>query len=159
MNKQKFYRLENLNDTIDADYRILLGERSNGKSYAVKERAIRNAWNDEKNNSKFMVLRRWGMELKASSIEQYFVDAPITAITNNECNTVKCTGGKIFLAYYDNETRKTTCVKHVGYYRDLCGEQHFVSQNFDDVIMIIFVINKILLEKQLCNKTFLEFDK
>lgn len=138
MSKQKYYRLENLNDTVDADYRILLGERSNGKSYAVKERAIRNAWNDNTGNSKFMLLRRWGMELKASFIEQYFVDAPITAITNNECNTVKCIGGKIFLARYDNETRKTTCIKHVGYYRDLCGEQHFVSQNFDDVNMIIF---------------------
>ena len=136
MSKQTYYRLEKLNDTIPANYHILLGERSNGKSYAVKERALINAWKDD--NARFMLLRRWGMELKASYVEQYFVDAPITAITANECNTVVCTGGKIYLAFYDTETLKTVRKKHVGYYRDLCGEQHFVSQNFDDVNMIIF---------------------
>ena len=136
MSKQNFYRLEKLNDSIPAHYHILLGERSNGKSYAVKERALINAWNND--NQKFMYLRRWTMEIKASFVEQYFVDAPITAITNNECNTVVCNGGKIFLARYDAETQKTIRIKHVGYYRDLVGEQHFVSQNFDDVTMIIF---------------------
>lgn len=134
--KQTYYRLEKLNDTIQANYHILLGERSNGKSYAVKERALLNAWNDD--NNKFMLLRRWGIEIKASFVEQYFIDAPITAVTNNECNTVICNGGKIYLAKFDPETQKTTRVKHVGYYRDLCGEQHFVSQNFDDVSMVIF---------------------
>lgn len=136
MSKQTFYRLEKLNDTIPAHYHILLGERSNGKSYAVKERALINAWNND--NNKFMYLRRWTMEIKASYVEQYFVDAPITAITNNECNTVVCNGGKIFLAKYDADTQKTIRIKHVGYYRDLVGEQHFVSQNFDDVTMILF---------------------
>lgn len=135
-NKQTYYRLEKLNDTIPAHYHILLGERSNGKSYAVKERALLHAWNDP--NDKFILLRRWGIEIKASYVEQYFVDAPITAITNNECNTVVCNGGKIFLAKFEPDTQKTIRVKHVGYYRDLCGEQHFVSQNFDDVSMVIF---------------------
>ena len=136
-NKQTYYRLEKLNDTIPyANYRILLGERSNGKSYAVKERALKNAWNSD--NDKFMLLRRWGLEVKASYMEQYFKDAPITTITDNECNTVVCTGGNIYLAFFDTEKNKTIRKKHVGYYRDLCGEQHFVSQNFDDVSMIVF---------------------
>ena len=44
-NKQTFYRLEKLNDTMsDANYRLLLGERSNGKSFAVKERGLIKAW-------------------------------------------------------------------------------------------------------------------
>jgi len=136
--KQTFYRLEKRNDSIpDANYRMLLGERSNGKSYAVKERGIMNAWNSA--DDKFMLFRRWGIEVKASYIEQYFKDAPITAITKNECNTVNCTGGKIFLARYNPESKvKVNSVAHIGYYRDLCGEQHFVSQNFDDVSMGIF---------------------
>ena len=33
--KQKFYRLTNI-EKKNAQYNILLGERSNGKSYAVK---------------------------------------------------------------------------------------------------------------------------
>lgn len=137
-NKQTFYRLEKLNDTMpDANYRLLLGERSNGKSFAVKERGLIKAWGNI--NDKFMLFRRWGLEVKASYIEQYFQDAPITAITNNECNTINCTAGKIFLARYNPESKvKVNSVAHVGYYRDLCGEQHFVSQNFDDVSMGIF---------------------
>lgn len=137
-NKQTFYRLEKLNDTMpDANYRILLGERSNGKSYAVKERGAINAWNSI--NDKFMFFRRWGLEVKASYVEQYFKDLPITAITKNECNSINCTGGKIFLARYNTESKvKVNNVAHIGYYRDLCGEQHFVSQNFDDVSMGVF---------------------
>ena len=136
MSKQNYYRLEKLNDTIPANYHILLGERSNGKSYAVKERALLHAWHYD--NNRFMLIRRWGLEIKATYIEQYFKDAPITAITNGECDTVVCTAGKIYLAKSDQDTRKVIKIKHVGYYRDLCGEQHFVSQNFDDVTMVIF---------------------
>lgn len=136
MAKQKHYRLETLNDSVPADYHVLLGERSNGKSYAVKERGFKRAWLDP--NKKFMYLRRWGMEVKASYTEQYFNDAPITAITDNACNGVTCTGGKIYATTYDEKGIKKIKVKHVGYYRDLCGEQHFVSQNFDDVDYIIF---------------------
>ena len=136
MAKQKHYRLETLNDSIPADYHILLGERSNGKSYAVKERGFKRAWIDP--NKKFMLLRRWGMEVKASYVEQYFNDAPITAITDNVCNGVICNGGRIFASSTDPKTHKQVRTKHVGYYRDLCGEQHVVSQNFDDVDYIIF---------------------
>lgn len=135
MAKQKHYRLEKLNDTVPADYHILLGERSNGKSYAVKERALIKAWNDK---GRFMLMRRWGMEVKASYVEQYFADAPITAIAGGECNTIVANAGRIYLGKYDQETRKTERIKHVGYYRDLMGEQHFVSQNFDDVNIVIF---------------------
>ena len=137
MAKQKYYRLEHLNDSVPADYHILLGERSNGKSYAVKERALIRAWKNPDEN-KFMLMRRWGMELKASYVEQYFTDAPITAITGGQCNTVVANAGKIYLAKYNEETRKNERVAVVGYYRDLMGEQHFVSQNFNDTDLIIF---------------------
>lgn len=136
MAKQKHYRLEKLNDTVPAQYHILLGERSNGKSYAVKERGFSRAWKNE--SHKFMYLRRWGMEVKASYVEQYFNDCPVSAITDNACNGVICNAGKIYATTYDNKTNKRIKTKHVGYYRDLCGEQHFVSQNFDDVDYIIF---------------------
>lgn len=136
MAKQKHYRLETRNDSVPAQYHILLGERSNGKSYAVKERGLKRAWKNE--NNKFIYLRRWGMEIKASYTEQYFHDAPITSITDNDGDSVVCNGGKIYVSKYDDKTGKRIKVKHVGYYRDLCGEQHFVSQNFDDVDYVIF---------------------
>ena len=71
MSKQKFYNLKKLL-AVDAEYNILLGERSNGKSYAVKEHCVTQAYlNDDK---KFILLRRWQLEIKGNLIESYFAD-------------------------------------------------------------------------------------
>ena len=55
MSKQKFYNLSNLLKT-ESQYKMLLGERSNGKSYAVKEYVLNEAY---KNNNQFAYIRRW----------------------------------------------------------------------------------------------------
>ena len=47
MSKQKYYNLSNLLKT-ESQYKMLLGERSNGKSYAVKEFVLNDAY--KKNN-------------------------------------------------------------------------------------------------------------
>ena len=47
MSKQKYYSLNNLLKT-ESQYKMLLGERSNGKSYAVKEYVLNEAY---KNNN------------------------------------------------------------------------------------------------------------
>ena len=69
--KQKFYRLTNI-EKKNAQYNILLGERSNGKSYAVKEKCLIEAWNDP--DKKFILLRRWDLEIKPNLSEAYFKD-------------------------------------------------------------------------------------
>ena len=48
--KQVFYRLDKVLKTC-AHYIMLLGERSNGKSYSVKEHCVQDAFTDE--NKKF----------------------------------------------------------------------------------------------------------
>ena len=53
--KQKYYRLDKIKK-VDAQYKMLLGERSNGKSYAVKEDALQDAWSHD--NKKF-TYRDW----------------------------------------------------------------------------------------------------
>ena len=40
-NKSKFYSTKQIDDT-KAEYRLILGERSNGKSYALKVKALEN---------------------------------------------------------------------------------------------------------------------
>ena len=70
MSKQKYYRLTNILKT-NAQYLILLGERSNGKAYAVKEFVLEDYF---KNGHEFAYIRRWREEIKSASIEQYFED-------------------------------------------------------------------------------------
>lgn len=132
--KQKYYRLDNIKKT-DAQYRILLGERSNGKSYAVKEEVITRAWKD---NEKFVYLRRWDLEIKQSLVEQYFLDCPISSITGDECDTISVYRGEIYLAKYDDAGIKKTKIKLVGYCRALSMESHYSSGAYPDVFNIIF---------------------
>ena len=44
--KQKYYNINNL-CAHDCEYNILLGERSNGKSYAVKYKMLWEAYNEK----------------------------------------------------------------------------------------------------------------
>ena len=46
MAKQKFYSLKNILKE-NAEYNLLLGERSNGKSYATKEHCVRKAYENK----------------------------------------------------------------------------------------------------------------
>ena len=135
--KQNYYRLTKI-DKLNAQYNILLGERSNGKSYAVKEKIIIDAY---KNNKKFVLLRRFDLEIKASLVEQYFKDfcgGMIEAITDKECNTVVAYRGQIYLAFYDSDLKKTEKKKPIGYYMSLSAEQHFTSGSYTDVKYIVF---------------------
>lgn len=133
--KQQFYRLTNLKK-YDAEYNILLGERSNGKSYAVKEEVIKQAWNDA--DKKFILLRRWDLEVKPSLIETYFKDAPLSVITDGKCDGVVVWQGKIFLTKYNEENNKNEKIKIIGYTMALSMEQHYTSGVYTDVKNIVF---------------------
>lgn len=133
--KQKFYRLTNI-EKKNAQYNILLGERSNGKSYAVKEKCLSDAWNDQ--DKKFILLRRWDLEIKPNLSEAYFKDAPISVITKNECDGVSVYNHKIFLTRFDEKTNKNVKIKHVGYTMALTMEQHYTSGVYTDVKNVIF---------------------
>lgn len=134
--KQKYYRLDKILK-LNAEYNILLGERSNGKSYAAKEYAIRRAYTDQQ-HCKFILLRRWDLELKPTLAEQYFADAPISVITDGEADGVSVYRGEIWLTRYDEEQKKNIKRFKIGYTRALSMEQHYSSGAYPDVDTVIF---------------------
>lgn len=121
---QKYYRLTNILKS-NAQYNFLIGERSNGKSYAVKEKALKDAIKKDKI---FVLLRRWQLETKTAMIEQYFDDMTtvIEKITNGEYNAIYCYRGEIRLALTDCGTvvAKGNLIGYVAY---LSGASHFKS--------------------------------
>lgn len=133
--KQKYYRLDKILKQ-NATYNILLGEKSNGKSYAVKEKVITDAYNDP--NRKFILLRRWDFECKPSLIEMYFRDAPVTTITNDTCDSIAIYRGEIWLTKFNDETRKNDRITCIGYVRALSMEQHYASGAYPDVTAIVY---------------------
>ena len=67
-NTPNFYTLERILDE-NADYNIIVGERGNGKTYAVQEYLIRRFLQD---GSQCMLLRRWMEDVKASNASQFW---------------------------------------------------------------------------------------
>lgn len=69
-NKKKFVRRDIIHN-IKANYVILVGDRSNGKSFAVKEDVIKN---NLENGEQFAYIRRWKEDIKNYIVSQYFSD-------------------------------------------------------------------------------------
>lgn len=66
----KFYNGTELKN-VNADYNIIIGERTGGKSYWTKNYVVTDC---VKNKEKFVYLRRYDSDIKTVDIQQYFSD-------------------------------------------------------------------------------------
>lgn len=131
--KKQYYDITNLLST-NAQYSLLLGQRSNGKSYQVKKTLIENAY---AGNGKFVYIRRWDREVKASVAANYFDDCPIETITNGKYNRAYARQGNIYLIN-DNNENPLEDKMHVGHYISLNRAVNVKSNVFTDVKWAVF---------------------
>ena len=131
----KYYSLDNILKR-DSEYNIILGQRSNGKSYAVKNHCIKKAWDNSK--ARFIVLRRLAEEIRPSVIEHYFSDVPINIITGGECDNIKVYRSEIWACKFDTDTDKNKKVKLLGYVRALIKAAQYKSGDYTDCTDIIY---------------------
>lgn len=120
----------------NADYSIVYGERSNGKSYFFKYHALSQAYEERKIT--FGLVRRWADDIKTSYVKSYFVDSPIEAITHGEYNIIDVYSGTIYFANYDTETGKIIRGIPCGKTFALNIEERYKSQEFPDIKTLIF---------------------
>lgn len=144
-------------DSEGANFNIIWGERSNGKSYQVKHKKgvlqclqggqrFTCSYLDKEHVIKehlesgfrFILMRRLKEELTPAFIEQYFADVDIDKITDGEYNCITTYRKQIFLGIYDHETGKTTRGKMIGYAAALSTEQNYAGGSYLDVSDIIF---------------------
>lgn len=99
-----FYRLTEM-DKHNPNYAILLGERANGKSGAVKERVIEKAL--EKQTIVCGLIRRLQEDIKASVIKTYFNDNflidKIKKLSKNKYNYIHYYQRQFYFAHIDKE--------------------------------------------------------
>lgn len=131
---KKFYSLSQMNKT-GAQYRMLLGEKSNGKSYAVKSFVIDEAY---RLNRKFIYMRRFREDLKTVDVNSYFADAPVRDITHHEYERVIVDKGILYLANYNEDEDKFDKGPELGRCVYLSGYEHFASQAFPDTYNIVY---------------------
>lgn len=144
--KKQYYDISNMLKT-DAQYMILLGERSNGKSYQVKKTIIEAALTGKR----FVYLRRWKEDIKEASVSQYFDDMPVKELTKGEWTAIKGYRELIyFIRTETNEEGKTTELRSspIGYYCALNKLETYKSRAFVNTEYIVY-------EEFITNKTYI----
>lgn len=136
----KFYDISNLKK-VDAQYKILLGERANGKSYQVKLTCLEEAFKSKK---KFVYLRRWKEDIKTAAVEAYFSDMDFLKITDGEFSGIEAWRNEIYFFRYDDMGRKIKS-EAIGRYCALNDAERYKSwafENFDNMIFEEFITDQ-----------------
>lgn len=131
----------------DANYYILLGERSNGKSYAVKHYCIEDAIN---NGNLFILLRRYTVESKNFMMESYFDDVDTFKLTNGEYNAITVYRGGIYLTVLTEENKAVRGTK-IGMVMSLSIANHYKSMSllkYKNLIYEEFITDDLYLQNE-----------
>lgn len=104
--KYKFYRLNEI-EKRGAHYNIIFGERSSGKTYAVKEKIIREYIKSE-GKAQGAIIRRWDDDLRGVRGSVMFNDQTdlIERLTDGEYDAVAYQSRRWYFSRYDEDTGK-----------------------------------------------------
>ena len=149
----EYYSLDRI-DKTGANWRLIIGERSNGKTYQCKKRGIDNFF---LYNKQFAYIRRNVEEIKEKRINTLFADMGdiIDNWTTRQGGkygvydrfTVEAKGGKFFLVgikdAYENDKGKYIAESHertdvIGYYFALKQSHYDKGSSFPNVTTIIY---------------------
>ena len=135
----KFYSLTNILNK-KADYNIIFGERSNGKTYATLAYGIKRY---VQTGEQMAYIRRWREDLRGKRAESLFANhvanGYIEEVTKGEFNAVFYIGGKWYLAKYDPEKKKYVPQTTPFCYGFCLSEQeHEKSSSYPNVTTIVF---------------------
>lgn len=138
-NTPKYYDLGEILGK-NADYNLIFGERSNGKTYA----ALRYGLEQFINTGKQMAyIRRWREDLRGKRAESLFANHTanglISTLTDGKFNEVFYMSNKWFLSYYNEETgKRTLCDVPFCYGFCLSEQEHEKSSSYPNVTTVVF---------------------
>lgn len=137
--KPKFYSLAPILSK-GADYNVIFGERSNGKTYATLLHGIKQYLETGK---QMAYIRRWREDLRGKRAESLFANhvanGTIEELTGGKYNEVFYVSGKWFLSTYNPETKKRIPDNKPFCYGFCLSEQeHEKSSSYPDVTTIVF---------------------
>lgn len=136
-NKPKFYRLTEI-DKKNATYSMIIGERSNGKTFSVLERILENYLNGYTEQG--AIIRRWSDDLKGKRGQQMW-DGIIEAgkLNGTEWTGIEYRSGMWTLYRYDEDTNtKVKDTKPFCFAFSLNAMEHDKSTSYSNVTTILF---------------------
>lgn len=135
--KQQYYSLKNILSK-DAQYNVIFGERSNGKTYAVLKYALEQYIHG---NGQLAIIRRWRDDFTGkrgiTMFDAIVSNGEITKITNGLWTGVYYYGSRWFLCRYENNERIVDETPFC-YGFSLTSMEHDKSTSYPDVTTILF---------------------
>lgn len=134
----KYYRLNRILKT-DAQYNIIFGERSSGKTFAVLEHGIENY---VKKGEQLAIVRRWEEDFKGKRGQTMF-DSVVSAgvverITNGEWSNVFYYASKWYLSRYDKDGNREVDTEPFAYGFAITQMEHDKSTSYPNITTICF---------------------
>ena len=143
MKKEKinYYRLDKILE-LGADYNIIFGERSDGKTTSVLEyglkRHVESGYVDQ-----LAIIRRWEEDFKGKNGQNMFSGIVklgwVEKYTNGKYNSIYYYGQRWFLATYDETGKKINQAEEpfaLGF--SITSEEHYKSTSYPKVKVILF---------------------
>lgn len=141
MSKDYFYSLSKIL-SHDADYNIIYGERSNGKTTAVLKYGL-----EKHINSGYVeqlaLVRRWEEDYKGKNGKQMFENIVnlgwVEELTNGKYNSIYYYSQRWFLCKYDENGNKISQQEDpfaMGF--SLTSEEHYKSTSYPNITTILF---------------------
>jgi hypothetical protein len=138
MFKQKFYSLKNILSK-DAQYNIIFGERSNGKTYSVLKYGLEKFC---KTGEQTAIVRRWSEDFKGkrgSTMYQALVNNnEIEKLTEGKWTDVYYYSGRWYLCKYNEKEERTVLEKPIAYAFALGSMEHDKSTSYPEINTILF---------------------
>lgn len=135
---KKYYSLSNILKERGT-YNVVVGERSNGKTYAVLSMFI---WLYAKYKIQGAIIRRWDEDFKGKRGKTMFANhvanGLIDKYTNGEYNTIYSYSGQWFFAYQENGEIKRTNDEPFCFGFSLSAMEHDKSSSYPRVKTVVF---------------------
>lgn len=141
MAKEKYYRLDNIL-LHNADYNIIYGERSNGKTTAVLEYAL-NRYVESGYKTQLAIVRRWEEDFKGKNGQQMFENVVhlgwVEQKTKGRYNSILYYSQRWFLCSYDEFGNKIAQHEEpfaLGF--SITSEEHYKSTSYPNIKIVLF---------------------
>ena len=138
MFKQKFYSLKTILSK-DAQYNIIFGERSNGKTYSVLKYGLEKFC---KTGEQTAIVRRWSEDFKgkrgATMYQSLVNNHEIEKLTDGKWTDVYYYSGRWYLCKYNEKDERTVLEKPIAYGFSLGSMEHDKSTSYPEITTILF---------------------
>ena len=136
----KFYDVRHLlKEYPEAYYYLVMGERSNGKTYSALDYALEKYF---KSGEQFAYIRRFGEDIRKKQLSNLFSahieNERISTLSGGEWSSVDYTGNKFRLARSKEDGTVEYGEEPIGFAFDLNSMEHYKSISFPKVTTVIF---------------------